>query len=200
MSRRIRQLHCYFGLFLSPFLGVFAVSAILFNHPWPASPAATTQRQISLQVPDGLKGLDLAREIMRQADVWGEIVFISEQAQGARLVFPIERPGRKTNIRADLPAKTATIEERPTTWVEALTFLHKFPGPHVVSIRGNWFFTRLWGVLADGTVYLLVLASVTGLYLWLVAKSERKAGLLCLAAGCLSFAAILLALMRPWRS
>jgi hypothetical protein len=194
-TRWTRRLHLYSGLFISPFLAVFAISAILFNHPPQASPPAAEGRQIALQVPEGLQGLDLAHEIMRQAGVSGEVVYVSVEAQGSRLVFPVERPGRKVSIRADLAAKTASIEERPTTWTERLTFLHKYPGPHVANLRGNWFFTRLWGGLADGSAYLLLFASVTGIWLWLAARSERKAGLLCLGLGCASFAAILLALL-----
>jgi hypothetical protein len=69
------------------------------------------------------------------------------------------------------------------------------PGPHNANIRGNWPFTRLWGWLADTTVYLLLFLSATGVYLWTALRAERRAGLVVLGAGALSFAVIVAALV-----
>ena len=62
-------------------------------------------------------------------------------------------------------------------------------------MRGNWVYTRLWGGLADATVYMLLLISVTGVYLWAVLKAERKIGLVLLGAGALSFAGVIYAIV-----
>lgn len=195
--RWLRLLHLYGGLFVSPLLVVFAISAILINHPsLQSSPAEPTRRQVSIDVPGGLKGLDLAKEVMRQTGVTGEIDFFSEQAQGPRISVPVSRPSVKITITADLAAKTANISTRAATFGERMIYLHKYPGPHVANIRGNWVFTRAWGVLADGTVYLLLFVTVTGIYIWYIVKSERKRGLVFLGAGCVAFVVVLLALMR----
>jgi hypothetical protein len=196
LQRWVRYLHLCAGLFVSPFVAVFAVSAILYNHPGRASPAPTTSRQVPIRAPSGLTGLELARDLMRQTNVRGEVVYLNVQGGGSRLSFPVDRPTHKYWVRADLTAGTATVEERRATWAERLTFLHKYPGPHLLGLRGNWVFTRVWAVLSDASVYLLLLASVTGIYLWLLVRSQRRAGLLCLAAGCVSFVAVLLALTR----
>jgi hypothetical protein len=193
----LRVLHGYAGLFVSPFLVVFAVSAILLNHPSALpDPAAATRREVALQMTDGLKGMDLARAIMAQAGVSGEIDYFPEQAQGPRVRVPVSRPGQKITIDADLSAKTARIEARAASLGESLIYLHKYPGPHNANIRGNWVFTRLWGVLADGTVYLILFISATGIYIWLLAKAERKSGMVFVAAGCVCFALVVLALLR----
>jgi hypothetical protein len=191
----MRCLHLYMGLFISPFLVIFAVSAILVNHGWRAPDAtAATHRQVAIALPESLLGLDRAREILRQANVAGEVDFFHDTPEGFRIL--VSRPSRKITIGVNLSARTADIEDRPATLAERLVYLHKYPGPHNANIRGNWLFTRLWGVLSDGTVYLLLFVLIAGLYLSLTLKSERTAGLVFLAAGGLSFAMLLILLIR----
>ena len=78
---------------------------------------------------------------------------------------------------------------------DATVLLHKMPGPHNVAIRGNTTFMQVWRWLADATVYLLMFLSVSGVYLWAVLRSERRVGLALLAAGALSFAGLVYAVI-----
>jgi hypothetical protein len=199
LYRRTRDLHLYAGLFVSPFVLVYAVSAILLNHaylPWggqDARPAET--RTVRVAVTDAEDGLAVARQVRAQVGVRGEIGFVSRRPGSTRLSFPIETPGQSTRIRVDLATGMATLEQKDSGVWDATIWLHKMPGPHNVKIRGNWVFTRLWGWLADGTVYLLLLLSATGIYLWTVLKAERRTGLLFLGAGVLSFVAIIVGIV-----
>jgi len=52
---------------------------------------------------------------------------------------------------------------------------------------------RLWAWLADTTIYLLLFATASGIYLWLLLRAERKAGLVFMGVGALSFAVSVLA-------
>jgi hypothetical protein len=103
------------------------------------------------------------------------------------LLIPLTIPGRETVARLKLAKGEATITTRETGLADALVTLHKFPGQHSADIRMNWIFLKLWGWLADATVYLLLLVTVTGIYLWYVLRAERKAGLILLIAGAVSF-------------
>lgn len=191
----MRGIHLYMGLFISPFLVIFAVSAILLNHGWRAPGAASaTHGQVAISLPERLKDIDRAEEVLRQTNVVGEIDFFHDTPEGFRIL--VSRPSSKITIDVNLAAKTADVEDRPATLAEGLVYLHKYPGPHNANLRGNWLFTRLWGFLADGTVYLLLLVLVAGLYLWLTFTSERIVGLVFLAAGGLSFAIIMVSLIR----
>jgi hypothetical protein len=49
----------------------------------------------------------------------------------------------------------------------------------------------VWRWLSDGTVYLLLFISGSGLYLWFAIKAERRIGLGLIAAGALSFSTLL---------
>ncbi|MEJ7810240.1 MAG: PepSY-associated TM helix domain-containing protein [Gemmatimonadaceae bacterium] len=203
LYRWTRDIHLYVGLFLSPFVLLYAVSAILLNHaylPWGGMAAAPVEtRTVRVSVQDAENSLDVARQVQRQLGVRGEIGFVSRRRGGPRggprLSFPIETPGRTTSVRVDLATGVATLERKDTGAWDALIYLHKMPGPHNATIRGNWLFTRLWGWLADGTVYLLLFLSASGVYLWTVLKADRRSGLISLGVGMLSFMGLVLAVI-----
>lgn len=199
LYRRTRDLHLYAGLFVSPFVLVYAISAILLNHatlPWGSRTAPPAQtRTVRVAVHDTADALAAAAEVRRQIGVRGEIGFVSRKPGSARLAFPIESPGRTTRVRVDLSTGLATVERHESGPWDALVYLHKMPGPHNASIRGNWLFTRLWRWLADGTVYALLFLSASGVYLWTALRADRRTGLLFLGAGVLSFALLVAAVV-----
>lgn len=191
LYRRARDLHLYVGLFLSPFVLLYAVSAVLLNHahlPWgeddaPPAPAHT----VSVMLVERDDGLAVARQVRDQLGINGEIGYVSRTQGSARLSFPIETPGRVTRVHVDLATGTATVDSKDTGAWDAAVYLHKTPGPHNVKLRGNWVFMRLWGWVADATVYLLLFLTATGIYLWTVLKAQRRSGVLFLGAGAACF-------------
>ena len=201
--RWTRDLHLYVGLFVSPFVLLFAVSVIFLNHA-----KVTTDRWTlisihhNLQIPAGIesaRGRDAvvrAQTIQRQLRVAGEIGFTRFREQTGQFVFPVSRPGLEALVTVDLGARSATVSQRPTRLWEASAYLHKMPGPHNVAIRGNWFWTRAWHGIADTTVGLLLFISVSGIYLWYAIKAERTVGLALLGAGAASFFGVIYALAR----
>ena len=197
--RWTRDLHLYLGLFISPFVLVYAVSAALLVHaalPWGGRAAAPAERR-SMRVPVAhtADGLAAAKEIRAALAIPGEIGYVSRSPEKRTLDFPIESPGRVASVHVELATGLATVEERETGVWDAMIYLHKMPGPHNAKIRGNWLFTRLWGWLVDATVYLLLFLSASGIYLWLTLRSERRAGLIFLGAGVASFTAIVVAIV-----
>ncbi len=196
-----RELHLYFGLFISPFILVFAVSTILFNHtfkPWDKSEVQSAQVSslvIPADVKGGTEGIEPAKQILRQVNVSGEIGFIRHQPEQNRLIIPVSKPGRRITIDVDLSNRTATIERKRTDIWSTLFYLHKSPGPHNAKMSGNWIYTRIWDLLVDGVVYLILFLSVSGIYLWAVIKAERKVGLILLGAGGVSFLLIVFAIV-----
>ena len=197
-----RDLHLYCGLFLGPFLIVFAVSAILINHAVGRAGAMGVSTPTPVQIPEGIEKLDpaarvrAARGILDQLRLSGEMNSAGFNAKEKMLTIPVSRPGWEATVRVDLPRQEARVESRRTGLSGAVDWLHKMPGPHLANIRGNWLYTRVWSVLSDATVYLLLLITATGVYLWLVLRAERRAGLLLLAAGAISFFGTVYALTK----
>lgn len=195
-----RNLHLYCGLAVGPFVIVFALSAILLNHPSHQTNGAALTSSAVVQVPDGiekLEGMDrvrAAQSILVQLGVLGEVGPVAFNAKQKTLIIPVTRPGWEATVRVDLAQRQASVETRRRGLADAMHWLHKLPGPHLAAIRGNWLYTRIWRVVSDATVYLLLLITATGIYLWAVLRTERKTGLLLLAAGAISFVGMIYAL------
>jgi hypothetical protein len=192
--RWTRDLHLYLGLLVSPFVIAFAVSVLFLNHARvDTALAASVPTFRDVLIPAGIDGargrdaVDRAREILNRIGVTGEIGFVRQIPADHRIVIPVSKPGLETVVDVDIVNRTATVSRRPTSALESVAYLHKMPGPHNADLRGNWFWTRLWKWLADGTVYLLLFISATGLYLWLVLEAERRIGLILLGAGAATF-------------
>jgi hypothetical protein len=198
-----RDLHLYIGLFLSPFVLLFAVSVFLLVHAWlPDRESPANTRTVSdVAIPANFEQLksrelvDAAQLILRQLGVHGEINFVRQMPKDRRFVLPVILPGRETTVDLNVATRTAMISSRTTGIWDATVLLHKMPGPHNVALRGNSTYMSVWRWLADATVYLLLFLTLSGVYLWAVLKSERRVGLALLAAGALSLGALIFALV-----
>lgn len=201
--RWIRDLHLYFGLFVSPFVLLFAASVFYLNHGKLAlglDPSAEVYRD--LNIPDGfdrLKGrqaVEQARAILPQVDVSGEIGFIRYVQATRHLSFPVSKAGSEATVDVDLGARTATVKRRSMNLWESVSYLHKMPGPHNVAIRGNWIGIKVWRIFADATIYLLLFISVSGVYLWWAIKAERRIGFALLGGGAVTIGGLIFAILH----
>jgi len=185
-----RQLHLYFGVFISPFILLFAISAIPLNHRWQPNPREH-KTSVPVQITEGLEKMELVNSILAQLNLTGEVIGRG-QVRNNQTVIRVTRPGKMKILTVDMLNKKAEIVERTFGFLDTLRYLHLNPGPHKLP---NWFFTRFWGWMADTTVYVILFLSLSGIYMWAVIKAERKVGLIMLASGCLSFVWIVYALL-----
>jgi len=194
--RLIRDLHLYFGLFISPFVLVFAISVFFLVHSWlPRIAAETSTTRVVSAVPlpgdwqtlSGRQLIDALKPVLEKADVRGEVGFIRHMVKEEKFIIPVTVPGRETTVSISIASREATIVTRETGLADALVVLHKSPGQHGPNIRMNWFYMKAWGWMADATVYLILFISVSGIYLWYVLRAERKIGFILLFAGALLF-------------
>jgi hypothetical protein len=203
LYRWLRDLHLYFGLFISPFILLFAASVFYLNHgkliPGGEPPADAYR---DLIIPDGfdrLKGrqaVERAKALLAQLEVSGEIGFLRYVSKDRHLVFPVSKAGSEATVDVDLDARSATVTRRSMNLWESLSYLHKLPGPHNVAIRGNWIGIQIWRLFADATIYLLLFISLTGVYLWWAIKAERWIGMTLMAAGAVTFFGLLYVVVR----
>src|ERR1041385_3001675 len=146
--RLIRDLHLYLGLFVSPFVLVFALSVFFLVHSWlpKIAPETSSTRVVStlplpgdLQMLSGRALIDALKPTLEKADVPGEVGFIRHIVKEEKLIIPVTIPGRETTVSISIASREATIVTRETGLADALVTLHKLPGPHGPRIRLNWF-------------------------------------------------------------
>jgi hypothetical protein len=195
----------YLGLFISPFLLVFAISVFFLVHSWRPriAPETSTTRVVSAlplpgdwQTLSGRPLIDALKPTLEKADVRGEVGFIRHMVKEEKLIIPVTVPGRETTVSINIASREATIVTRETGLADALVILHKSPGQHGPDIRMNWFYMKAWRWMADATVSLILFISVSGVYLWYVLRAERSVGFILLFAGALSFFGMAYALSR----
>src|SRR5262245_54923313 len=106
----VRDLHLYFGLFVSPFVLLFSVSVFFLVHAWlpRLSSATSTTRVISLRLPGDLHTLsgrplvDALRPVLEKAGVRGEVGFVRHMVKEEKLIIPVTIPGRETTVTISL--------------------------------------------------------------------------------------------------
>jgi hypothetical protein len=203
LYRWIRDWHLYLGLFISPFILLFAVSVWFLNHAkvdtghWTSTETVRVgPLSAGVETAQGPAAIVLAKEVLSHVGLAGEIGFTRLARETRHFIFPVSAPGLEALVDVDTEAGLATVSRRSTGLLEAIAGLHKLPGPHNANIRGNWIWTRLWRWFADGTIYLTLFISVSGVYLWLSLKAERVVGWTLLAAGAGSLAGIMYAVVR----
>ena len=202
LYRWTRDFHLYLGLFVSPFVLLFAASVFYLNHGklFPTTTSAELFRD--LRVPEGfdeVKGMEAAQRaqgILPQVGVEGEIGFIRYVAKDRHLIFPVSKAGVEATVDVDLTARSATVKRRTMSFWESLAYLHQMPGPHNVAVRGNWIGIQVWRWLADATIYLLIFISISGVYMWWAIKAERRIGAALLTAGLVTLAGLMYAVIR----
>jgi hypothetical protein len=196
----LRDLHLYCGLFISPFIVLFAVSVFVLVHPMSSAVASSSRLVQGLALPQNLESLsglarvEAVRPVLNQAGVRGEIGFIRHIPKEHRLEIPVTVPGRETTLDLDLRARTATVTERQSGLLDAFVQLHKAPGPHLADIRMNWMAMSVWRWFADATVYLLLFLTASGIYMWAILRSERRVGFVLLTTGAVTFFGMVYAL------
>ena len=191
------DLHLYVGLFLSPFVLVFAVSVFYLVHglalrpsPGPSDPSRTVDNiDITPNIArlQGRARVDALRPVLEQLDVQGEIDFVRHVASEHRLIVPVRLPDRDTIVTIDYEQRTANVASSNHPIGEVFVYLHKMPGPHNADVRGNSWLIRAWRIMADATAYLLLFITVSGIYLWVALRAERRVGFLLLLAGAVTF-------------
>jgi hypothetical protein len=182
---------------------VFAVSVFFLTHPpLPDAAPESARTAAGLSLPqrwESLNGPVLAAELrplLNSLGVHGEIDFIRRAPARRRLIVPVLLPGVETTVDLNFASGEAVITRRTTGLAAALVHLHKMPGPHNAALRGNSPSLRIWKVLADVSAYGILFLLVTGVYLWLVVRAERRAGLIAFACGAFSFFGLVYVLTR----
>jgi hypothetical protein len=132
-----RDLHLYVGLFISPFVLVFAVSVFFLVHGLPGramwAQPDESRTVTGVTIPTGaatLQGparVEALRPVLDRLGVNGEVDFIRHVAHEHRLVIPVRVPGRETTVTVDYEQSTAVVSSRTQPFSDALMSCTRSP-------------------------------------------------------------------------
>jgi hypothetical protein len=189
-----RRLHTWAGLYLLFFLWLFSVSGLVLNHSkwavaqfWKARQESTTARAI--QVPNATGDVAIAKDLMRQLAIAGEIGETKRRPDGA-ITFDVVKPGRIVRVEARLDSARANVTTTRLNAWGVLDALHKLTGVKVdePERRRDWVLTWVWSAAMDALALGMIFLVLSSLYLWYRLPAKRGPGLAALALGVLACA------------
>ena len=137
--KKIEDIHLYAGLFISPFIIIFSISALILNHDfidwqedwqkWTFSVDDNVDETVKFYLPStDITEIDYAKDILKQLNITGEISNIF--GDSISMYIPVTKPGYRISIKADLISGIAYINSEKVNFWKKLIWLHKMPGPH----------------------------------------------------------------------
>jgi hypothetical protein len=195
----IHALHIYFGLFISPFILIFSISVLAFNHPGflnkinPVKSLPEIRTKLDY-IPDDTTDLLTAKAIINKLGIKGEIDFIIKNKD--QISFPVNKPGLITRVKVDTHTDSVFITRIIAGSIRGMNYLHIMPGQHNAKIRGNSLFMKIWRLITDAVVYLLLFLILSGVFLWCYLKLERRKGFYSIILGFLFFIGLLFIILQ----
>jgi hypothetical protein len=194
----MRWLHLYTALFLTPWMIVYATSAFCLNHNQRirellhiVPPKWEAVEEVSF-VPDDtfpVSPEDQARAILREVDLQGPHRIQGKRTPQQLLIFRFCGRGNYRITWQRQQAKILVEQQQPFSALRLVHYLHFRGGygqPYPTMI--------LWAIIVDAVAISMWLWVITGIYLWARRPKKRKLGTVCLVAGCLLFAGLVLML------
>jgi hypothetical protein len=187
-----RRTHLYLGMIMLPWMMMYAVSTVLFNHGAyfrkfrPADPQFTPlwEKDYAIDVPPGNERLrEIAQRILTDHALPGAF---GVQRQGSRL--NINRPNfwQPTRLTYEIEQKKLRAEKKKFAWVEVFIRLHQRVGYGQAGFLNN-----LWAFIVDVFCVATLAWIGTGLYLWWNLTASRRWGVLTMSAGVLTLGILL---------
>jgi hypothetical protein len=197
-DRWMRVLHLYTGLFLVPWMTVYAVSAFCLNHKeWFTEGLGLAQkwenaREVEFTPGSGFpqSPAEQAAAILRHVDLEGPHTIMGTPDANQLVMIRLCASG---HYRVSwFPPRSRVVIDRlqPTSFysvVNALHFQHSYR-PYFA----HW----AWALIVDATTTSTILWLISGIYLWARRPRRRLAGGLCLIAGTVLFAILAVLLCR----
>ena len=197
ISRLVRRVHMYTGLFLAPWMLMYALSTLVMTHReyvlslYPSkSPALVTERELDYtrSFPAAATREQIGQQILRDVGLDGTHN-LSGGRDGKPLV--INRQHALTARRLTFDPATHKIviqreEFRASTFLERMHRRRGYNQPYALE--------DTWGFTVDFAVVVMAFWSLSGIWLWWELKATRAWGALALASGVGLFA-IFLALL-----
>jgi hypothetical protein len=184
----IRRIHMYIALFFTPWLAMYALSTIIFNH-WPQvnrlyqemyganfdKYAVEKQVIYNKTFPQSATLRTRAEQILTDLDLSGSF---GVKNRGNQLVIDRRDPFIPRRIILDPATHRLVIERQDSRVASLLTTLHT-----QVSYTNKLKRIKVWGLFVDLTVATMLLLVFSGIWMWWELKVTRFTGSVFLFLG-----------------
>jgi hypothetical protein len=191
--RLVRRVHMFSGLFLAPWMLMYALSTLAMTHQefvhsfyTSKPPAITTERELdySRSFPPDSTREQIAEVILQDLGLSGTH-YVSGGKEGKPLVIHRQHALTTRLITFDASKNKILLQReefRASTFLERM---HRRRGYNHFALENTWGFT------VDAAVITMIFWSLSGVWLWWELKSTRGLGWLALTAGLALFAMFL---------
>jgi hypothetical protein len=198
-DRLMRVSHLYTGLFLMPWMLVYAVSAFCLNHSgWftetlHLAPTWKVVRETSFVADARFPAAptDQAEVILKHLALQGPLVIMDSPAAGPLTFIRLCAAGHY-RITWHRPQSRLVVErQQPASFyslVNSLHFQHGYRQPYFAHIA--------WAVILDAVAISTAVWVVSGVWLWARKPRKDPLGWLCMGVGSLLFAGLTVLLCR----
>ena len=193
-SHLVRRVHMYLGLFLAPWMFMYAVSTLVMNHRefvqkfYPAqAPAMVSERELDYTraFPTNLTPQQMGAEILRDLALEGTHR-VSGGKDGKPLVIDRQRALTPRRITWNSNAGKLIIERQEFRGATFLERMHRRRG-----YQQPYAWEDTWAFSVDVAVVAMVFWSLSGFWLWWELRPTRIWGSLSGAFGWIMFALFL---------
>ncbi|MCP4611023.1 MAG: hypothetical protein GY845_20130 [Planctomycetes bacterium] len=191
VDRIMRYIHLYTGLFLMPWIAVYAISAFCLNHnkllvsKLKVTPPKWKQvKQVEFVPDDAFPSVpaEQARAILQRLDLEGPHRIQGKPNAKQMIIFRICGSGNY-RITWRRPGSLIVVEKQgPFSLYRLVHFLH-FRGGYAQPYFAN----ITWAVIVDAVAVSMLLWVLTGVYLWYRRSKRLLIGTLCVVTGLLLF-------------
>lgn len=196
-TRIMRRIHMYLGLFLTPWMLMYALSTMVMNHrEFVASfhstktPVLTTERELDYTrtFPTGTTPQEMGRQILDDIGLAGAHR-VSGGKEGKPLVIDRQQPRAQRRITLDPKTSKLTIQREEFRSATFLERMHRRRGyQHPYALEDTWAFS------VDLTVLTILFWAFSGVWIWWELRPTRIWGYVAGGLGLLLFAAFLVLL------
>ena len=191
-SRVVRRTHMYLGLFLVPWMLMYALSTIVMNHraifsaPGPPLVQKESEQIYQGTFPAGATPAAMASQILADLHLNGTYS-VNAARDGRRITIVRQDPVNPRRI-VYTPADHKLVVEKEV--FRAPAFLERFHRRR--GYQPAFPLQTAWAVSVDTTIAAMLFWAASGLWLWWELKRTRLLGALLAASGCAIFALFIL--------
>ena len=170
MRRIVLLIHQYLGLFLAPYLVLYGVSAIAFNHHWGPSFEDGARTAVLSALPVAQDPVDRAREIRTDLGLIGDLLEAQVRTPSEGVVaFRVRSPGRIIEVTHQAGTTQVELRDRKKGWRGIFLGLHG-----TGDVEGT-FGGPFWAAYTEVSIWALGTFVLSGSWMLLSRPRTRNA-------------------------